>query len=62
MTTEIEKIANLWKHEVYDRSSDYDPDNTQDWHSISLGYGIAHGLDRDGVWEFYKFISNKEWI
>lgn len=41
---EIDKIINDFKVEVCNHYTEIDPDNEEDWYSLSIGYFLAKGL------------------
>lgn len=42
----------LFKSEVNDKSEAVDPDNVQDWFSLTLGWAIAKGLTPEDAHAF----------
>lgn len=45
-----------FKEEVTDRASDVDPDNEQDWGSLTLGWALAKGMTPNEANEFATFV------
>lgn len=41
-----------FKNQVCDRSAEIDPDEGQDWYSLSLGWALAKGLSPDDAHSF----------
>jgi hypothetical protein len=54
-----EELIELFKTECHDRASQIDPDNSQDWKSLTLGWAIAKGLSPDDAWDFALHIRYK---
>lgn len=46
------KLETLFKKEVNDKSREVDPSYSQDWFSLTLGWGIAKGLTPDDAHSF----------
>jgi hypothetical protein len=51
-----DQLIALFKTECHARASEVDPDNCQDWFSITLGWAIAKGLSPDDAYEFASHI------
>ena len=47
MRTQIEQ----WKHDVWDKQKDVDPDNELYWESLAYGYFLGLGLSVDDAHE-----------
>lgn len=45
-----------FKTEMHDRASEIDPDNEQDWFSLTLGWAIATGQPLEAAHEFARYI------
>jgi hypothetical protein len=48
-----------FKREVSDRAHEIDPNNEQDWFSLTLGWAIARGFSPEAAHEFASFIRYK---
>ncbi len=51
-----QELIELFKTECHDRASQVDPDNSHDWHSLTLGWAIAKGLSPDDAHDFARYI------
>jgi len=51
-----QELIELFKTECHDRAGGIDPDNIQDWFSITLGWAIAKGLSPDDAYDFASYI------
>ena len=47
-----EDAEKLFKAEVSDREKEVDPDQEQDWFSLTLGWAIAKGMAPDEAHDF----------
>jgi hypothetical protein len=47
-----EETVALFKKEVSDRAKKIDPDNDQDWFSLTLGWAVAKGMTPSKAHEF----------
>jgi hypothetical protein len=56
MKKELEKFLEPFKQEVSNRAKSIDPENTQDWYSITLGWAIAKGMSTKDAHEFSVFV------
>jgi hypothetical protein len=45
-----------FKNEVSDRASEIDPDDSQDWYSLTLGWALGKGASPDEAHEFARLI------
>lgn len=55
MSTEsaaYQKLIVRFKKEVHDHSKEIDPDDSQDWHSLTLGWALGKGLPVKDAHEF----------
>ena len=48
----LDELIALFKKEIFDRSSEIDPSDEQDWFSLGIGWAIAKGLSPDEAWSF----------
>lgn len=46
-TLAVNRLFHQFKTEVSDRAALIDPDNSQDWYSLTLGWALAKGLEID---------------
>lgn len=58
MTINMQDVKNF-KLEVADRAHEIDPNNEQDWFSLTLGWAIAKGFSPEAAHEFASFIRYK---
>jgi hypothetical protein len=49
---ELSAYQSLFEVEVHNRASEVDPDNEQDWFSLTLGWAIGKGLKPEDAHEF----------
>lgn len=54
-----ETLKERFKREVHDKASEIDPNNEQDWFSLTLGWAIATGQPPEEAHEFARFIRYK---
>ena len=54
-----EEFQKLFKTEVHDRASEVDPSSSEDWFSLTVGWGIAKGMSGDDAHEFAVHIRYK---
>lgn len=53
---QFELLERKFKLEVYNRANDIDPDDDQDWFSLTLGWAIAKGLSPEEAINFALYI------
>jgi len=46
---------NTFRVTIHDRSAEIDPDNEQDWYSLTLGWALAKGLS---IEQSHKFATH----
>lgn len=51
-----EGLIDQFKSEVSDRAEEVDPGNNEDWFSLTIGWGIAKGLDPENAGMFAIYI------
>ncbi len=51
-----ESLIEQFKTEVSDRAEDVDPSNNEDWFSLTIGWGIAKGLEPEPAHMFAIYI------
>lgn len=51
-----EKLTQEWKKEVFDNSDNVDPENSQDWYSLALGFALGKGCNPDDSHKFATHI------
>lgn len=51
-----EQLVTAFKIEVHDRSEEIDPENDEDWCSLTLGWAIGKGLSPDDALAFASHI------
>jgi hypothetical protein len=51
-----EQLQELFRKEVHDRAAEVDPDDSYDWHSLTLGWAIGKGLSPEKAQEFAAHI------
>lgn len=54
--TLLKKLIREFKSEISNKSKEIDPNNLQDWYSITLGWAIAKGLSIKESHEFSNYI------
>ena len=52
----VDALVSIFAVEVHDRAVEIDPDNIQDWYSLTLGWAIAKGLPPDAALAFARHI------
>ena len=50
------KLTQLFKSEVSALSKEIDPNSSQDWYSLTIGWAIAKGLSPDDSHDFANHI------
>jgi len=55
---EIERLTALFKEEVSDKAKKIDPNNYEDWYSLTLGWAIAKVIDIKKAHKFARHIRN----
>lgn len=50
------KFEKMFKEEVNDKAKKVDPDNEQDWYSLTLGWAIAKGMSPNMAHDFATYI------
>lgn len=53
------QLIDLFKKEVHEKFKEVDPDDEQDWYSLTLGWAIGKGLPVKEAKEFATFIRYK---
>jgi len=56
---ERERLTALFKKEVDDHAEAVDPDQEEDWGSLTLGWALAKGVPPDEAREFASHIRYK---
>jgi len=56
LSTEEGLLIAKFKAEIHCRSADIDPNDEEDWHSISLGWALGKGLLPDDAMRFADYI------
>lgn len=52
-------LALQFKMEVSDRAKEVDPEQKQNWHSLTLGWALAKGLSPEESYEFSTAVRYK---
>lgn len=47
-----DELLESFRREVTDRAAEVDPDNEQDWFSLTLGWAVAKGLTPEDAHKF----------
>ena len=50
------KLTELFKQEIYNKRKYVDPENNQDWYSLTIGWAIAKGFAPRYAWDFATYI------
>lgn len=59
MTPAIEKAITEWKEKVYDRGSEIDPNDEEDWRSMAIGFGFGKGFNFGEVYVFVTELDKR---
>jgi len=54
-----DELVKQFKAEVSDRSGEIDPDNSEDWFSLTLGWAIGKGTNIEEAHDFAMYIRHK---
>jgi hypothetical protein len=58
MTKETrDKLAKKYRRLVYDKLEEVDPDSTEDWFSMAIGFGLGCGLSPKDADNFAKHVT-----
>jgi hypothetical protein len=55
-----EELARQWRKEVYDRESEVDEDQSENWYSLALGYALGKGKSPNEAHAFARHVLNYE--
>lgn len=58
----IDQIATNFKRNVYNRSKSIDPNDSYDWYSLAIGFGLGAGLSPDEAFAVASYLTDVELI
>lgn len=50
------RLVLVFKKQVCDRDDDIDPNDDQDWYSLSIGWALAKGLEPQDAYQFAEWM------
>lgn len=62
MQYDYSSFARLWQLQVWDQSSEIDPDDEFVWRGVALGWAIGQGMPLDQAKEFVNYLNVKDLV